>query len=279
MVTGVNPSLQAALLAQEAALLNRSADTTGGPGASGAAADAGQGGAAAQDPAVIYTGSSGAPALSAVRSVQDGLTRAASISDVGVNAGQTIASLLDQLKQKIAAAGASNDDQQKASLDNDYQKLLQTIDQVAKSAAFGGATMLDGSAGGDLAFRTDPNSDATLSLSPQDFTVGGPVIGLAGGSLLGSNADLASLLTQADTASSALNAQLAQMTHQSQQIQGHLGAISQLSTALGASTAPNLDADGARLLALQVQQAMQDVSQGQPMANQGPQALLSLFRD
>lgn len=274
MVSSVNPSLQAALLAQEAALLNRSTDNTGA--ASDAAAPTSS---KAQDPAVVYAGTSGAPALSAVLSVQDGLTRAASISDVGINAGQTISSLLDLLKQKIVAAQGAASDADKGALDSDYQQLLQTIDQLAKSAAFGGTTMLDGSAGAGLTFSAAPNSDATLTLSPQDFTVGGPVIGLAQGDLLGSAGDLASLLDQVDSASGALNAQLAQMTAQSQQIQGHLGAVSQLSNALSSSTTPDLDADGARLMALQVQQALQASGQAQSVANQGPQALLSLFRN
>jgi len=276
MVSGVNPSLLATLQAQDAALLNRAAD--------GQATDATQAADAAQtpsvqDPAVIYAGSSGAPALSSVLSLQDGLNRAASISDVGISTGQTISGLLDLLKQKIAAAQASGDDKQKAALNDDYQQLLQTIDQMAKSAAFGGTTMLDGSASSGLQFKADANSDAMLSLTPQDFTVGGPVLGLADGSLTGSDDDLASLLTQVNAASASLSAQLSQMTAQSQQIQGHLGAVTQLSGALASNTTPDLDADGARLMALQVQQALQAMGQTQSIASQGPQAVLAMFRN
>lgn len=276
MVSGVNPSLLATLQAQDAALLNRAAD--------GQATDATQAADAAQtpsvqDPAVIYTGSSGAPALSSVLSLQDGLNRAASISDVGISTGQTISGLLDLLKQKIAAAQASGDDKQKAALNDDYQHLLQTIDQMAKSAAFGGTTMLDGSASSGLQFKADASSDAMLSLTPQDFTVGGPVLGLADGSLTGSDDDLASLLTQVNAASASLSAQLSQMTAQSQQIQGHLGAVTQLSGALASNTTPDLDADGARLMALQVQQALQAMGQTQSIASQGPQAVLAMFRN
>lgn len=273
MVTGVNSSLLAALQAREAAALaNRSPDNTR---QAGDATKTSQPGA---DPAVVYAGAGGSSQLSAVLSVQDGLTRAASISDVGIGAGQTIAGLLDLLKQKIAAAQGAGDDKQKATLDADYQKLLQAIDQTARSANFGGTTMLDGSASSDLQFKADPNSDATLSLTPQDFTIGGPVLGLASGSLMGSDADLASLLSQVNAASASLGAQLSQMTAQSEQIHGHLGAVSQLSGALSNATAPDLDADGARLMALQVQQALQATGQTQAIANQGPGALLSMFR-
>ena len=69
---------------------------------------------------------------------------------------------------------------------------------------------------------------------------------------------------------------LAQMNGQAAQIQTHLGVVTQLSGALSDQTTPDLDADGARLQALQVQQALAGLSQG--IANQAPQALLSLFR-
>jgi flagellin len=153
---------------------------------------------------------------------------------------------------------------------------LQTIDQLAGSASFQGVTMLNGGSGSDLQFQADPSGDTTIGLTPQDFTTGGPVLSLANTDLLGSQDDLASLLDQVNAASSGVTAQLSQMSAQSQQIQGHLGVVSQLSSALHGGASPDLDADSARLQALQIQQALAGQSQG--VANQAPQALLSLFR-
>jgi len=265
MVTSVNGNALAALQARENALANRTAS---------ASTRQTQAGGAARDPAVVYTGSAGAPSLSAVLSVQDSLNRAAAVSDVGVSAGQTISQLIGALRDKAAAAQTASADQ-KAGLNADYQDVLKTIDQIATSASFQGVKMLDGSAG-DLSFKTDTNSDATITLPGQDFTVGGPVLSLAGSNLLGSSDDVASLLGQVDAAGAALTQQLGQMSAQSEQIQGHLSVVGQLQRALAGGQTADLDADGARLQALQLQQALS--GQGAAVANQAPQALLSLFR-
>lgn len=266
MVTSVNGNALAALQARENALANRSAAAQ----TANSAADKGAG----SDPAVVYTGSADSPNLSAILSVQDSLNRAAGVSDVGVNAGQTISQLLSLAREKAAAAQSASGDG-KTALNADYQQLLQAIDQIAGSAAFQGVKMLDGSAG-ELSFKADASGDTTFTLAGQDFTVGGPVLNLAGADLLGSSGDLAGLLDQVDAAGGALAERLSQMRSQSEQIQAHLGVVGQLHSALAGGQAADLDADGARLQALQVQQALS--GQGAGVANQAPQALLSLFR-
>jgi flagellin len=265
MVTSVNSSLLAALQAKEHALANRQ-NGLQTPGA----ADSGT---TAANPAVVYAGASGTPDLSAVLSVQDSLNRAAGIADVGVNAGQTISGLLTLAREKISTVQAGGGDA--SALNDDYQKLLQTIDQLARSASFQSVTMLDGSASGDLTFKADVTGQASLSLTSQDFTVGGPTIGLAGTDLMGSSGDLTALMGQVNAAGAALSGQLTQMNGQVTQIQTHLGAVTQLSSAL-AGGSPNLDADGARLMALQIQQSL--AGQTTAIGNQAPQAVLALFR-
>lgn len=267
MVTSVNANMLAALQAREAAQANRSSDSQAGSQTGTVDATG-----AARDPAVVYAGAAGAPDLSAVLSVQDGLHKAASIADVGLNAGHTISGLLNLLREKTAQAQAGQGDP--AALNADYQDLLATIDQLARSAAFQGAHLLDGASSEDLTFKTDASGDSTLALTPRDFTVGGSVLNLAGTDLTGSSDDLAALLGQVDAADGALSAQLAQLNGQAQQIQTHLGVVSQLAN--GLSGQPDLDADSARLQALQIQQVLSGESQG--IANQAPQALLSLFR-
>ncbi|MDB5417630.1 MAG: flagellin [Phenylobacterium sp.] len=268
MVTSVNGASLAALLAQESALANRTSTT---PAQTDPLIDPGQ----SQDPAAVFTGSSDA-SLSAILGVQDSLNRAASISDVGISAGKTISDLLSLVREKAVAAQSASTSQDKTALDADYQKLLQTIDQLAKSAAFQGVTPLSGGSGGDLQFKTDATGEATAGLTPQDFTVGGPTIGLAGTNLLGSPSDLAKLLGQVDAAGGALSTQLSQMSAQSSQIQAHLSVVGQLQSALAGQGTTDLNADSARLQALQVQQML--AGQSQSVANQAPQALLSLFR-
>ena len=265
MVTSVNGNSLAARQARENALANRTASApTQKTDANGAA----------RDPAVVYTGSAETPSLSAILSVQDSLNRAAAVSDVGVSAGQTISQLVGALRDKAAAAQTAPDDQ-KAGLNTDYQNLLGTIDQIANSASYQGVTMLDGSSG-DQSFKADASGESMITLPGQDFTVGGPVLSLAGSGLLGSSDDISSLIGQVDIASAALTQQLAQMKAQSEQIRGHLSVVGQVQGALSGGQTADLDADGARLQALQLQQALS--GQGAGVANQAPQALLSLFR-
>ena len=125
MVTSVNGNAPAALQARESALANRpsQANTQSGDSA-----------VAGRDPAVVYAGSAGTPSLSAVLSAQDSLNRAAGVSDVAIGGGQTIAQLLTTLSEKAASAQTAGSDQ-KDGLNADYQKVLQTIDQIAQSAS------------------------------------------------------------------------------------------------------------------------------------------------
>lgn len=267
MVTSVNSSTLAALLAQEQALANRSAPPDGGQ----TSTDSSPG----VDPAVVYAGATG-PTLSAILGVSDSLNRAASISDVGISAGQTIQNLLGVLKEKATAAHSAGSAADQQTLNADYQTVLQTIDQIANSASFQGVTMLNGGSGQDLTFKADLSGEATISLASRNFTAGGPVLGLAGTNLLGDTGEIQSVLDQVNAATNALAGQLTQMSAQSDQIQGHLGVLGQLQSALTAGGGATDGADAARLQALTIQQAL--TAENASVANQAPQALLSLFR-
>lgn len=266
MVTSVNGNALAALQARDNALASR---TAGGQGSSPT-----DGATSSRDQSVVYAGATDPAGLGGVLSVQDSLNRAASIADVATSAGSTIADLLKLAREKALAAQTASPDQ-KTALNGDYQQLLATIDQIANSASFQGVKPLDGSASGDLQFKTDASGQASISLTPQDFTTGGPLISLAGTDLTGSSDDLAALLGQVDSASAAIDGQLSQLKSKADQIQTHLGVINQAQSALANGSGADLDADGARLQALQIQQAL--AGQG-AVANQAPQTLLALFR-
>lgn len=265
MVTSVNSSALAALLAQQNAQANRN-QAGAAAGAPAANADTNQ------DPAVIYAGSDGAPNASAILSLLNGLNQAASLSDVSLSGGQTISDLLGEVRARAAAAQSTADPAQRSALNDQYQTLLQAIDKVAGSASFQGVNLLDGSASGDLQFSAGLNGDSGLSITPQNFTTG--AMGLAGTDLLGSDDDLASLLGQLDAASGTISAQLSAMNAQGARIQGQLGVVGQLQSSLAGSD--DLSVETAKLQALSVQQMLSGEASG--VANQSPSALLSLFR-
>ena len=264
MVTSVNPSLISGLGVQ-----NRTPTQTQG------ASQTGQPGGADQslsNAAAVYTG--GSPSLSAVLSAQDSLNRAASLTDVGLAAGGSISDLLGLAAEKANAVAQTSDPGQQASLNSDFQTLLQTIDKIANSASFQGVTMLNGGSGPDLSVQAGVNG-ASTSLTFPDLTTSG--LGLAGADLSGGPDAIASVLGQVDQASSTVTGALGQMQSQSDQIQSQLGLMGQLQDVLSSGGASQSDtAEAAQLQALQVQQGLMD--QGGAIGNQAPQALLSLFR-
>lgn len=265
MVTSVTGNALAALQARENALANR--PQAGQPPRAGEQAVSGR------DPAIVYAGAAATPSLSAVLATQDSLNRAAGVSDVVLGGGQMIAQLLATLREKAAAAQTAGDE--KGGLQADYQQLLGAIDQIANSATFQGVKLLNGKTG-DQTFKVGVTGDAAITLPGQDFTVGGPVLKLAGTHLLGSPDDLAGLVTRVDAASGTLAQRLAQVRVLGEQVQGHLRVVGHLRNALAGQQPADLDADAARLQALQIQQALS--GQGAGIANQAPQAVLSLFR-
>jgi flagellin len=268
MVTSVNPSLISALSPQ-----NRPANQT----QDALQADpTGRTGASQSNAAAVYAGSDGSPSLSAVLSAQDSLNRAASLTDVGLAAGGSIADLLDLAGQKASAAAQTSDPGQVASLNGDFQTLLQTIDQIAGSASFQGVTMLNGGASQDFSVQAGLNGGAPVSLSFPDLTTSGPVLGLSGADLTGGADAIASVIDQINRASGSLSGALGQMQSQSDQIQGQLGLVGQLQDVLAGGAGQSDSAEAAQLQALQVQQGL--IERGGAIGNQAPQALLSLFR-
>jgi flagellin len=268
MVTSVNASALAALLAQEQSLANRPPTAE----RSGDTAPTSQG----PEQAVVYAGAEDGPSISAALGLGEGLNRAASISDVGISAGRAIADLVAVLRERTAAAQSSGEPEDRQSLHGDVQAALATIDQLANSASFQGVRMLAGGSGQDLTFKTDL-AGATLSLASQDFTTAGPTLDLAGAGAgsSGGPGDLQALLERLDQAANRLADRLGQMETQSEQIQAHLGVVARLQDGLSGEGGGG-DAEAARLQALTVQQAL--VGQAAAVANQAPQALLSLFR-
>ena len=267
MVTSVNPSLISALNPQ-----NRPANQTQDALQSGQTVGAGP---SLSNVAAVYAGSDGSPSLSAVLSTQDSLNRAASLTDVGLAAGGSIADLLSLAGEKAGAAAQASDPGQAASLNGDFQTLLQTIDQIAGSASFQGVTMLNGGSSQDFTVQAGLNG-APVALSFPDLTTAGPVLGLAGADLTGGADAIAAVINQINQASGALSGALGQMQSQSDQIQGQLGLVGQLQDVLASGTGQSNSAETAQLQALQVQQGL--LEQGAAIGNQAPQALLSLFR-
>lgn len=162
--------------------------------------------------------------------------------------------------------GADAQSQLTAALDSFSQRIRSVLD--------GGAKVVRGD---DVSVQAEPNAapvtiegvDLTLKADPaEDDVIQVPSDA--------STDDLASLGQAAQKSLEALQSAMSRLLDAAKSLEAHQGF---LSTAQGAGgVRHDLDADGARLMALQVRQGL-DAAGGASIANVEPQAVLALFRE
>ncbi|HEY2709845.1 MAG TPA: hypothetical protein VGI95_17480 [Caulobacteraceae bacterium] len=224
------------------------------------------------DPSSIIDVSGGL--ASALGGASAGLATSASIADAAVSTGSLIQGLLTQMRQDAAsAADPSLSGDSRGALDQSFKTGLAAIQKAVAAAGVGGVNLVDGSVSGSANVSAATLTGANLSL-------GGPLINVEADASLSDPADAGSIAAQLGTALDNVGKAVGQFSAQSQAIETHLTLVAQASLAAssGASSGVNggLDADGARLAALQVQQQLSLTSSS--IANQGPNAILSLFQ-
>jgi flagellin len=225
----------------------------------------------AAQPAVAI-GQNGSLDVGTVDALALGLGSAAGIADLALGAGKTVEGLLTSLQGEAASAqDPTLDPTTRDSLNIDFKARLAQITATVQQASYDGVNLVDGSS-------TGVRIPGGGSLAPQTLTLGGPVLVVSPTASLGSADAATAALGDINTSLSNLQAALAALADQAGQISAHGAIVGQLSNALkaGVQTTAGAGTEGARLLALQVQQQLG--AQGQPIANQSPQLVLSLFR-
>lgn len=236
--------------------------------------------AGAKDNAAVYAIAQNQRAQSSsLDAVKASLDRATSIGDVSLAAGQSISDLLSQIRQKVlGAADPSASPATRAAYNDEYQSLLQAVNQFAAGATFDGANILNGSTTADLDFLADSDNTSVVSLTPQNLTTGAAGLNIGGNLLTAAAADAA--LVAIDLALPQATAALSAIGAQAKLIENHNIFVSKLQDSLETGIGNLVDADlakeSARLQALQVQQQLG--VQALSIANSAPQVLLSLFR-
>lgn len=220
--------------------------------------------------------------MQALSAVTDGLNRARSISDVAISAGQSVSDLLATLRDKaLAATDGTLDATSRAALNTDFQAILQRITQTVTAASFDGSNLLDGSLTGGLPFIASADASASITLTGQDFSLGGATITVPANGDISTQAGANSMLALVQGSITNVNAAIANLGAQSDQISAHTSFIAKLSDSLKVGVGNLVDADiaaeSARLTALQVQQQLG--AQSLSIANQTPSIILSLFKN
>jgi len=226
-------------------------------------------------PAFLTIDQSAGGSLAGLNLVQASLDRASSVADLAAASGQSVVDLLNQIKAKVGAAtDPSLNTSDRAALAADFSTLAGQIGTVVSGASFGGVNLLDGSAPGGVKYAAGGDGGTSATLSAENMSLGGPLVTFGADASMATATAAASLLSQVNQSLVNVNGALSDLGAQAAQIGDHSGFVSLLSGAT--SSAADLTADGARLQALQVQQQLSALDS--PIANTGPQYILSLFK-
>lgn len=246
--------------------LNAQSGAASGAGASGAPADTGQSSDGNAD--VLDVSSSGQAGASG------SLANAATSLDVALTASASVEQLLQQLRQDaVSAADPTLSSDDRASLNSGFQADLAQIQKTVTGASAGGVNLLDGSAVNGV------SQPGVATLTGVNLSLGGPLIGVAADASLSDPATASALADQLGAALDNVSGAVGQIAAQGQAVQNHLQVLAQASLSLSPSASggisSDLSSDGARLMALQVQQQLS--VGGGALANQSPNAILALF--
>jgi flagellin len=219
--------------------------------------------------------------IQALSAVTDGMNRAQSIADVGVSAGQTISDLLNTLKSTVLSASQSGlDTDSRAALSADFASTLKRIQQTISSASFDGSNMLDGSLTQGLGFIASADASSQITLTGLNLSLGGSTLTVPSTADISTVTNAAQVLSLVESSISNVNAAVAGLGAQSNQITSHASFVTKLSDSLTTGVGNLVDADvaaeSAKLTALQVKQQLG--AQALSVANQTPSIILSLFK-
>ncbi|SEL26513.1 flagellin [Roseovarius nanhaiticus] len=235
--------------------------------------------------------------VSGFKAVSKSLSLGESTVAVASAGAEQIVNLLNEMKEKVVAATGENVDNGK--LEADVDALKEQIGQVIRGSQFNGANLLDASAQDLTVLSSIDRNGASLNASNITVTSANLETALLGGATATGDQDTAiaaanilgdinvSDAAAAETSIAALEVHLqsavqkaADLGASSKRISDQSDFVGKVTDALKSGIGALVDADmeetSARLQALQVQQQL--ATQSLSIANQAPQAILSLFR-
>jgi flagellin len=218
---------------------------------------------------------------SALNAVKNSMNRATSIADVAMAAAGSISDLLVRMRETVTAAmDRSIDAQSRAAYQQDFQALVRQVSSVINNANFDGANVLNGSITTGIEFLADADATQRLTLRTENMSLGGTIITLTAASSIATSTTATAVLSLVQNSLNNVNSALARLGATSKRLEQHTVFISKLQDTLNSGIGNLVDADlaveSARLNALQVKQQLG--TQALSIANQTPQAILSLFR-
>lgn len=247
--------------------------------------------ASTKDDSASYTIAQGLRSdMGGLKAVSSSLNRAKSVVDVATAGAEQVSDILNEMKQKaFEAADAGIDQASRDAINQDFTALRDRITTVVNSADFNGTNILKGTGGsvsalqslqdGDTSSATTWDPDA-LTVANQGLDLGGSVITVAATDQVNTQASAQAMIDTLTTTQSNLKTSLSTLGAASRRIDAQFTFSSKLSDVIESSVGNLVDADlakeSAHLQALQVKQQLG--IQALSIANQAPQAIMSLFR-
>jgi len=212
--------------------------------------------------------------------VTDSLNRGMSVVDVAMSAGQSIADLLVQMKQKaLSASDTSLDTASRQAMNQDFVALRDQIATIVKNAVFNGYNLIDGSTNQITALAS---SDGTrkITVSAQKLSLSGSIVTVKSTGTISTATKASTMVATVQSSLTNVNAALAKLSSGSKKFSIQVDFVQKLSdtltTGIGNLVDANMAQESALLTSLQTKQQLG--VQALAIANQAPQIILSLFR-
>ena len=220
-------------------------------------------------------------AVAGYQSVINSLQNGSSAVDVALSAGQSISDLLIQMKQQaLSAADTSLDTASRGALNANFQALLGQITTIVNNAVFNGFNLVNGSTQKIMALASADGTRHVTTLA-QNMSLSGLIVTIASTASISTQVKASALintiqgsLTNVDSALAKLSSGAAKFSIQATFTQK---LSDTLTTGIGNLVDANMAEESAKLQSLQVKQQLG--VQALSIANQAPQAILSLFQN
>ncbi len=218
--------------------------------------------------------------LGGLGAVKQSLDRATGAADVALAAGEAVADLLVQLKEKaVAAKDPGADAATKTALNNDFIQLRDQISSIVSNAEFNGLNTVKN--GGDaIVGITNDTGSQTITIAAQDLSLTGANVTITAATAITTSALASAAVDALETSITNVNAALSRLGSGAKRLELQQNFIAKLSDTIETGIGKLVDADlakeSAKLQSLQVKQQLG--LQALSIANQAPAAVTSLFR-
>ena len=214
--------------------------------------------------------------IAGMRAVKTALAGGESTVNVAITAGKQISEMLIEMKAKVVQANqAGLDATSYSALPNDFSNLRDQIATIVQTAEFNAVNLIKSGAPNMSVLSTVDGSAITVSAQDMSLTA----LGISTLSLT-TSASAATALTAINTAIGNLNAKLANLGSSGKRLETQIEFTVKLVDILKDGVGNLVDADmaeeSAALTALQIKQQLG--VNALAIANQAPQAILSLFQ-